>query len=78
MDKAPGQPIRGRHQDRLELPALGGITQAIQGRTVNAGTAVALISVYLAGLKRPALHLSPGLEAFDLLCNGLILGLSWG
>jgi hypothetical protein len=32
----------------------------------------------MAGLERPALHLGSGLEAFDLLLNGLILGLSLG
>jgi hypothetical protein len=78
MDKAPRQPIRGRHQDSLELPTLGGITQAIQGWTVDAGTAVALIPVYLACLERPALHLGPGLEAFDLVRHGLILSQSLG
>jgi hypothetical protein len=78
MDKAPGQPIRRRHQDSLALPTLGAITQAIQGWPVDAGTAVALIPVFMACRERPALHLGLGLEAFELLRHGVSLGRSLG
>ena len=60
MGEAPGQPIWGRDDDGLQLPAFGGITQTIQGRMVNPGATVSLIPVYRACLERPALYLGPG------------------
>jgi hypothetical protein len=70
MDEAPGQPIRGRDEDGVQLSAFGGITQAIQGWTVDPGAAVSFIPVSRACLERPAFDLGPGLEAFELLLNG--------
>jgi hypothetical protein len=78
MDEAPSQPIRRCDQHGLELPALSSITQAIQGWTVDAGTAVTLTPVHLPRLEHPALRLGPGPEVFELLRNGLIRGLSLG
>jgi hypothetical protein len=72
------QPIRRGDQDPVQTRARRGIAQAVQARTPEARTTVAVVAEDVLRRQGPALRRGMSAQAVELLLSGLRLGLALG
>ena len=70
------QPIRRGDQDPVQTRARRSIAQAVQARTPEARTTVAVVAEDVLRRQDPALRRGTSTQAVELLLSGLRLGLS--
>jgi hypothetical protein len=75
---APGETVRAGDQDRVDIPTRHRVPQAIQSRPIESGAAVPVILIDTLLREMPALCLSVGSHALNLLLDRLRFGLTLG
>jgi hypothetical protein len=78
MGIAAGEAVRRMHINASQLPCCGGITQALQSRAKQDGSAVALVDIDVHGLNLMAVSGDALAQGGDLAGDGVIARLTFG
>jgi hypothetical protein len=78
VDVVAGQPVRRGHQDNIKIGQRRMITQPVQPRPAQAGAAIAVVTIDVLLVQRPAAPGRRSVQPVKLLLDGLCLGLAGG